>query len=78
MELTGRQSTILYAVIHEYVTSRVPVSSKRILEITNLECSSATIRSEMKTLEGLGSSSSRTLLPGACPRTRAYGSTSNA
>ncbi|HPG98962.1 MAG TPA: heat-inducible transcriptional repressor HrcA, partial [Thermotogota bacterium] len=54
MELTGRQSTILYAVIHEYVTSRVPVSSKRILEITNLECSSATIRSEMKTLEGLG------------------------
>ena len=54
MELTGRQSKILYGVIHEYVTSRVPISSKRILEITNLECSSATIRSEMKTLEGLG------------------------
>lgn len=53
-EIAERQDKILYAIIHEYVTSRIPVSSKRILEITNLDCSSATVRSEMKLLEELG------------------------
>jgi heat-inducible transcriptional repressor len=54
MDLPDRQRKILYAIIHEYLTSRVPVSSKRILEITNIECSSATVRSEMKLLEEQG------------------------
>ncbi len=52
--LTDRQMKILYAIIHEYIKDRKPISSKRILEITNLDCSSATVRSEMNYLEKNG------------------------
>ena len=50
-ELTKRQEMILYAIIQEFITIKKPVSSKKILEISNLDCSSATIRNEMKKLE---------------------------
>jgi len=50
-ELTKRQEMILYAIIQEFITIKKPVSSRKILEISNLDCSSATIRSEMKKLE---------------------------
>lgn len=50
-ELTKRQEMILYAIIQEFITIKKPVSSKKILEISSLECSSATIRNEMKKLE---------------------------
>jgi len=53
-ELSKRQEGILYAVVHEFITLKKPVSSKKILEITSLECSSATIRNEMKRLEEMG------------------------
>ena len=52
--LSDRQTKILYAIIHEYIKDRKPISSKRILEITNLDCSSATIRNEMNFLEKNG------------------------
>ncbi len=50
-ELTKRQEMILYAVIQEFIAIKKPVSSKKILEISSLDCSSATIRNEMKRLE---------------------------
>jgi len=50
-ELTKRQEMILYAIIQEFITIKKPVSSKKILEISSLDCSSATIRNEMKRLE---------------------------
>ena len=50
-ELTKRQEMILYAIIQEFIQIKKPVSSKKILEISNLDCSSATIRNEMKKLE---------------------------
>ncbi len=53
-ELTKRQEGVLYAVVHEFITLKRPVSSKKILEITSLNCSSATIRNEMKKLEEMG------------------------
>jgi heat-inducible transcriptional repressor len=53
-KLSERQEAILYAVVQEFITLKKPVSSKKILEITSLECSSATIRNEMKCLEGMG------------------------
>lgn len=53
-KLSERQEAILYAVVQEFITLKKPVSSKKILEITSLECSSATIRNEMKGLEDMG------------------------
>ncbi|HPE67770.1 MAG TPA: heat-inducible transcriptional repressor HrcA [Thermotogota bacterium] len=52
--LTDRQKKILYAVVHEFLQHKVPVSSKRILGITNLQCSSATVRNELQFLEEEG------------------------
>ncbi len=49
--LNEREIRVLYSIVQEYTHSRKPVSSQRILDITDLECSSATIRNVMKELE---------------------------
>lgn len=53
IELKERQETILKIVVEEYVRTGKPVGSKFIEESSKLECSSATIRQEMSTLEQL-------------------------
>ena len=50
--LTDRQNNILKLIITEYIKSARPVGSNLICD--ELKCSSATIRSEMATLEELG------------------------
>lgn len=50
--LTERQSQILKKIIDEYIKSAQPVGSKALCE--DLNCSSATIRNEMATLENTG------------------------
>lgn len=50
--LTERQKKILKLIINEYIKSARPIGSKMICN--TLKCSSATIRSEMATLEELG------------------------
>ena len=50
--LTERQSKILKLIISEYIKEARPVGSKHLS--SELKCSSATIRSEMATLEDLG------------------------
>ncbi len=50
--LTNRQSKILKLIINEYIKLAKPVGSKLICN--SLKCSSATVRSEMATLEELG------------------------
>ena len=50
--LSTRQEKILEIIIREYVNSINPVGSKQICE--ELNCSSATVRNEMKALEDLG------------------------
>ena len=54
MELSPRQQTILNLVVHTYVATASPVSSKALLENSNLNVSSATVRNEMAELEELG------------------------
>ncbi|MEG2456246.1 MAG: heat-inducible transcription repressor HrcA, partial [Clostridia bacterium] len=53
-ELSPRKQKILQAVVDEYITSAVPVSSGEIREKYLLDVSSATIRSELASLEDMG------------------------
>ena len=48
--LTERQETILALVVHEYIESAIPVSSKQLVSKYNLGVSSATVRNEMVAL----------------------------
>lgn len=53
-ELTPRQQMILSLVIREYVNQANPISSRNLLELYDLDISSATIRNDMAQLEELG------------------------
>jgi heat-inducible transcriptional repressor len=53
-QLSERQETILRLVVHEYIRSATPISSKAILTGYNLGVSSATIRNDMAVLEETG------------------------
>jgi heat-inducible transcriptional repressor len=52
--LTERQKLILALVIREFVDSTQPVGSKRLVEVYNLDISSATVRNEMAALTDAG------------------------
>lgn len=54
MELTERKKKILRAVVESYIQSAEPVGSKALLEQTDLDVSSATIRNELADLTELG------------------------
>ena len=54
MELSGRQETILLAIIKTYLDTGEPVGSRTISKYTDLNLSSATIRNEMADLEEMG------------------------
>ncbi|HAA85184.1 MAG TPA: heat-inducible transcription repressor HrcA [Kosmotogaceae bacterium] len=53
-ELNDRQLSVLYCVARAYVSKGKAVSSKHVLESSNLDFSSATIRNDMRKLEYLG------------------------
>jgi heat-inducible transcriptional repressor len=50
----GRMYKVLFSVVRDYIKRKKPVSSKRVLDITELNWSSATIRNDLKRLEELG------------------------
>ena len=54
VELSGRQETILLAIIKTYLETGEPVGSRTISKYTDLNLSSATIRNEMADLEEMG------------------------
>ncbi len=54
VELTDRQKRILRAVVELYIDTAEPVGSKSILEHSDLNVSSATIRNELSALTDLG------------------------
>ncbi|MCD6449900.1 MAG: heat-inducible transcription repressor HrcA [Thermotogaceae bacterium] len=45
---------VLFSIVKEYIKTKKPVSSKRVLQVTNLNWSSATVRNDMKKLEEMG------------------------
>ncbi|MBQ4382804.1 MAG: heat-inducible transcription repressor HrcA [Oscillospiraceae bacterium] len=53
-DVTERQKKILAALVEEYIASAEPVGSKTVLERAGLKCSSATVRSELASLEKAG------------------------
>ena len=53
-EISDRKKKILAAVVDEYIASAEPVGSKRIVEKSSLNVSSATIRNELAELTSLG------------------------
>lgn len=50
MDIIERQERILYCIVQEFINTRVPVSSKRVLENATIERSGATIRNDMNRL----------------------------
>ncbi|WP_245612756.1 heat-inducible transcriptional repressor HrcA [Kosmotoga pacifica] len=52
--MNSRQIKILYCIVREYITHGRPVSSRQVLERSNISFSSATIRNDMRRLEFLG------------------------
>lgn len=52
--LDERKTSILRAIITEYVANAEPVGSRRVLEVARLDVSAATVRNEMAALEEAG------------------------
>ncbi|AFG35927.1 MAG: heat-inducible transcriptional repressor HrcA [Fervidobacterium pennivorans] len=53
-DITERQKKVLYCIVQEYINTRTPVSSKRVLESAAIERSGATIRNDMNRLMRTG------------------------
>lgn len=68
--LTSRQNELLKLIIEEYIKTARPVGSKAICE--SLNCSSATIRAEMSTLEDLGLLEKTHISSGRVPSEKGY------
>lgn len=68
--LTSRQEKILELIISEYVKTVTPVGSKHICD--NLNCSSATVRSEMAILEDYGFLEKTHISSGRIPSEEGY------
>ena len=52
--LNERQKKVLFCIVKEYIRTHKPVSSSKVLEISTIDYSSATIRNDMRKLEYLG------------------------
>ena len=68
--LTSRQEKILQLIVTEYVKSVNPVGSKLICD--ELNCSSATVRNDMSTLEDLGYLQKTHVSSGRIPSEKGY------
>lgn len=72
MKLSDRKKKILQIVVHDYIDTAQPVSSKSITEKYLTNVSSATVRSELAQLEELGFLSQPHTSSGRVPSTEAY------
>ncbi len=52
--LNERQTKVLFCVVNEFIKTRKPVSSSKVIESTTISQSSATVRNDLKKLEYLG------------------------
>lgn len=68
--LSGRQKDLLKVIVEDYIKTARPVSSKSICDIMN--CSSATIRAEMSSLEDLGLLEKTHISSGRIPSEKGY------
>lgn len=68
--INERQSKILKLIVEEYIKTAKPISSKSLMD--ELNCSSATIRSEMNTLENIGYLEKTHISSGRVPSEKGY------
>ncbi len=54
MQLSDRKKKILFMAIEEYIKDCSPISSAKIKDVSSLDCSTATLRSELNALEAMG------------------------
>ncbi len=54
MQLSDRKKQILQAAIEDYISSCSPITSGGLKSLINLDCSTATLRSELNALEAMG------------------------
>ena len=52
--LTKRQTAIFKTIVDEFTRTAEPVGSKKLMDMLDFNCSSATIRNEMAHLEEIG------------------------
>jgi heat-inducible transcriptional repressor len=72
LELNVRQRRILHGVVEGYVTTGQPVGSRTLVELTGLDVSSSTIRSELAELEARGLLTHPHTSAGRIPTERGY------
>lgn len=70
--MNTRQARLLEAIIDQFISTALPVGSKRLLESTAFHLSSATVRSEMSFLEGQGFLEQPHTSAGRIPTVRGY------
>lgn len=70
--LKPRQTTILKAIVEEFTRTVEPVGSKRLMEIVDLDVSSATLRNEMANLESMGLLEKTHTSSGRIPSSQGY------
>ncbi len=72
IDLDERKRVVLRAVVTEYVTTGQPVGSAHVVEVSGLEVSAATVRSDMGALEELGLVTQPHTSAGRVPTDRGY------
>lgn len=73
--LDERKAAILGALVEDYIATGSPVSSRAVLERSNLGCSTATIRNEFVLLENEGLIAKPHASAGRVPTDRDIGTT---
>ncbi|MGL5978296.1 MAG: heat-inducible transcriptional repressor HrcA [Erysipelotrichaceae bacterium] len=72
LQLSERQIAIFRIIVEEFIRSAEPVGSKKLLELLDVKCSSATIRNEMAYLEDIGVLEKTHTSSGRIPSTKGY------
>ena len=69
---TEREKIIIENLIDDFISTGKPISSERILCLTNLNCSTATIRKDLNNLESRGLIESEHVSSGRVPTVLGY------
>ena len=72
MQLSDRQNCILKAIVDEFTKTAEPVGSKRLMDLLDLQVSSATLRNEMARLEEYGLLEKTHTSSGRIPSSKGY------
>lgn len=72
IQLTPRRKAILKVIVDEFTITAEPVGSRRVMDLLDFNCSSATIRNDMAALEELGLLEKTHTSSGRIPSAKGY------